>query len=99
MKLREYLLNEKSGGSYLDNQKLPKEGDVVYVMTSRLGIGNPKKGIVKNITNIDNRGLSNTYLDIDVNGSLRHVNLMLVYDHKPKQVTKKDEFGEIKTWV
>lgn len=94
MRFLQYI-NEGSG-SYLDNKKMPKEGQEVYAL-----VGFERKvvkGRLKKISNIDNRGLANTYLDIDVKGKNYHISIDQVYDHKPKQVKTKDEYGEVTVW-
>ena len=94
MRLKTYL--NESKGSYLDNKKLPKEGSTVYAL-----VGFDRKivkGKIKKVHNIDNRGLGNTYLDLDVKGKNYHIDISQVYDHKPKQVKTKDEYGEVTIW-
>lgn len=83
-------------GSYLDNKKMPKEGETVYFLH---GFDRKiKKGKIVKITNIDNKGLANTSMDIESNGKIIHTDISQIYDHKPKQVVKKDEYGEVKIW-
>lgn len=94
MRLYNYINEAK--GSYLDNKKMPKEGDTVYAL-----VGFDKKivkGKIIKINNIDNKGLANTYLDLDANGKTYHTDISQIYDHKPKQVVKRDEYGEVKVW-
>lgn len=94
MKFKKYLKERK--GSFLDNQKLPKEGQTVYAI---VGFNNKiVKGKVTRLTNIDNKGLSNTYLNIDVNGKNYHLSIDQIYDHIPKKVKIKDEYGETTIW-
>jgi len=88
----------KNNGSYLDQNKTPYKKDKIWVMTAKIGIGSPQIGVIHRITNIDNKGLSNTYLDILVGNKILHVNIMLVYDHKPKKVKITDICGEIVKW-
>ena len=83
-------------GSYLDNKKMPKEGDTVFAL-----VGFDRKvvkGTITKISNIDQKGLSNTYLDLNVNGKNYHLDISQIYDHKPKQMKKKDEYGEVTVW-
>ena len=95
MKFRDYIIKE-SKGNYLENKKIPKEGETVYAL-----IGFDKKvvkGIIKRVSNIDNKGLANTYLDIDVKGKNYHIDISQIYDHKPKKVKVKDQYGETIIW-
>ena len=85
-------------GSCLDINTLPKPGDKVWAMTSKIGIGDPREGIVIRDMNIDNKGLSNTYLDIEIEGKNHHLNIMLVYNHLPKMVRIEDDYGEVTIW-
>lgn len=94
-KVSEEYLNEKKG-SFLDNKKLPKEGQKVWAL-----VGFDRKivqGTVKKLSNIDQKGLANTYLDLDVKGKNYHLDISQIYDHKPKQVKTKDEYGEVTIW-
>ena len=95
MRLKRYI--NESKGSYLDNKKMPKEGQTVYVL-----VGFDRKvvkGKVIKFNNIDNRGLANTYLDIKLaDGRNHHTDISQVYDHKPKQVKTKDEYGDVTIW-
>ena len=91
----EIYFNE-SKGSFLDNQKLPKVGQTLYAL-----VGFDRKvvkGKVIKLSNIDQKGLSNTYLDIDSNGKKYHIDISQVFDHKPKQVKTKDEYGDVTIW-
>ena len=94
MKFKQYLNEVK--GSYLDNKKLPKEGENVYALVGF----NRKivKGKIKKVSNIDQKGLANTYLDLDVNGKNYHLDISCIYDHKPKKVKTKDEYGDVIIW-
>jgi len=96
MKTFKELLIEAIKGSFLQNKKMPKEGQEVYAL-----IGFDKK-IVKvkilRLTNIDNKGLANTYMDVTDGKKNYHINIDAIYDHKPKLVTKTDEYGEVKVW-
>lgn len=93
---RKYI--ESNEGSFLDNKKIPKENQVVYFLSGSIAPFKILKGIIKSITNIDQKGLSNTYFDIESNNKLFHVNIGSVFDHKPKQIEIEDEFGKIKIW-
>lgn len=95
MRLKRYITEAK--GSYLDNKKMPKEGQEVYVLSGQMA-DKVVKGKIRKITNIDQKGLSNTYFDIEANGRNYHVNIAQVYDHKPKQVKTKDEYGDVTIW-
>jgi hypothetical protein len=83
-------------GSYLENKKMPKEGDIVYFLQGF----NQKvmKGKIVNVTNIDKKGLANTYVDVESGGKNYHNNIHQIYDHKPKKVIKTDDYGEVKIW-
>ncbi len=94
MKLKQYLNETK--GSFLDNKRIPKQGQAVYAL-----VGFERKvvkGTVTKLSNIDQKGLANTYLDINAKGKNYHVDISQVYDHKPKQVKTKDEYGEVTIW-
>ena len=103
MRLKQYIKKEEVGyvvvevkGSYLDNKRMPKEGDTVYAL-----VGFDRKvvkGKVMKVSNIDQKGLANTYLDIDVNGKNYHLDVSQIFDHKPKKVKTKDEYGEVTIW-
>ena len=58
----------------------------------------PMKGIVVSINNIDNRGYHNTYCDAKTSTGLKHVNITLMFTHKPKQVIDEDCYGTFTTW-
>ncbi len=90
-----------SKGSYLENKKLPKEGDIVYFLFTKKDSLDQKiaKGKIERVNNIDNKGLSNTYLDINSGGRNFHVNIDQVFDHKPKYTELEDQFGKFKKWV
>lgn len=91
MNFKEFLL--ESEGSYLDKKKTPKEGDLVYFLH---GFNNEiKRGKIIKLSNIDNKGLANTYMDIE--GGY-HTSIDRIYDHKPKKVKVKDEYGEVTVW-
>ena len=85
-------------GSYLDIGKKPKEGDKVWIII----VGMTEKlihGIITRVSNIDNRGLANTYAEVSVDeNSSYHVAINQMYDHKPKKVKKTDEYGEVTVW-
>lgn len=92
--IEKYLVEAK--GSYLVNKKLPKEGESVYAI-----VGFDKKivkGKVTRVTNIDKKGLENTYMDLDVNGKIYHVDINQIYDHKPKKKFIEDEYGKVEIW-
>lgn len=94
MRFKEYL--EESKGSFLDNKKVPKDGQMVYAV---VGFDQKiVKGKVLKTSNIDKKGIANTYLDIDVNGKTYHVDISQIFDHKPKKVKVKDEYGEVTIW-
>lgn len=95
MKLKRYLNEAK--GSYLDNKKMPREGQQVYILAGQMA-DKVVKGTIRKITNIDQKGLANTYFEIEANGKNHHVNIAQVYDHKPKRVKTKDEYGEVTIW-
>ncbi len=90
------LVERKDKGSYLDNVKMPKVGDTVWFLKGFNLV--PTKGEISTVTNIDQRGLANTYMDIKHGGSIAHVSIDLVYDHKPKKVKKQDQYGELTVW-
>jgi len=90
------ILNEAKG-SYLDNQKIPKEGQKVWI-TVGLGMGEVIEGKVVRVTNIDRKGLANTYLDVETSKGIQHVNVMSVFDHKPKKVMRQDAYGKVAVW-
>lgn len=84
-------------GSFLGNNKLPKEGQSVWAL---VGFDRkPVQGTIISITNIDKKGLANTYLDLQVKNKKYHVNINDIFDHKPKQKKITDEFGEVTVWV
>ena len=83
--------------SLLFNNKTPKIGDCFFALVGF----NPRviHGKVINVTNIDNKGISNTYVDLkDNTGQNLHVNIMCLYDHKPELIEIEDEFGTVKIW-
>lgn len=83
--------------SYLDYGKMPDTGDVVWFLGGQMA-DKPMKGTVLAINNIDQKGLANTYMDIDSKGKKYHVNIAQVYDHMPKRIKKKDEYGDVTVW-
>lgn len=97
MKFKKYLTEAKSRGSYLDIEKIPKEGENVYAVVGF----NQKiiKGKIVNITDIDRKGFSNTYVEVeDKNGKKYKLAINQIFDHKPKKEIIKDEYGETKVW-
>ena len=94
MRFKNYL--QESNGSFLDYNKLPREGQTIYAV---VGFDQKiVKGVVKKISNIDRKGLANNYMDIDVNGKNYHIAINQAYDHKPKKVKVTDEYGETTRW-
>ena len=95
MRLQQYITESK--GSYLENKKMPNINDTVYAL-----VGFDQKiitGKVIRITNIDKKGLANNYMDI-VDGKKKwHTSIDVVFDHKPKKIKVKDEYGEITKWI
>jgi len=82
--------------TYLDNKKIPKINEKVYAL---VGFENKiVNGKIVSVNNIDNKGLSNCYLDIDVSGKKYHVNISQIFNHKPKKVQIKDEYGFVTVW-
>lgn len=96
MNFKQYLKEET--GSFLDNKKIPKLNQNVWFLSGMFG-DIPKKGKVLDISDIDRKGLSNTYLEIETSKEKKHVNIMLVFDHKPKKTKIKDEYGELTKWI
>lgn len=83
-------------GSYLQNNQKPESNSNVYFLH---GFTNEiKKGIVLFTTNIDNKGLSNVYVQIQGKTNQYHITISNVYNHKPVQIEKKDIFGKVKVW-
>jgi hypothetical protein len=92
-------INAANKGSYLDNKLLPKEGAIVFVLVGSMSPFKVMKGKVSTLSNIDNKGLNNTYMDILLdNGKINHVHISMVFDHKPKQEKVTDEYGETTVW-
>jgi hypothetical protein len=87
------LKEASKSGSYLDNKKLPRVGDMVYFLRGFNKV--VTKGKVTQVTDIDRRGIANTYVDID---GKYHVPLNVVFDHKPHKVKVKDIYGDTEVW-
>jgi len=87
-------------GNLLENNIMPEVGMEVWALigSKRTFRDIPKKGVIKRVSNIDNRGLGNTYCDIDINGENRHQPIICIFDHKPKYVEIEDCFGKVKIW-
>lgn len=69
------------------------------MLTGSISPFKPRKGKVTLVTNIDNKGLANTYIDIETDkGTKYHASIGQVFDHKPKQVKKTDQYGEVTVW-
>ena len=96
IKFREYLKEGKKG-SFLDNKKIPKEEQNVWILSGTFA-DKPEQGIIKISYNIDRKGLSNTYLDVETKKGIKHLNIAQIFDHKPKKIKVKDEYGEITKW-
>ena len=96
MKFIEYLTETK--GSFLDNKNLPKLNQKVWFLSGMFG-DKPEQGTIIRITNIDNKGLSNTSVDLKTPKGEKHVNIMLIFDHKPQKHKVNDEYGEVSKWV
>lgn len=56
------------------------------------------EGSITKITNIDNKGASNTYVDIKSNGSRYHINIDQIFDHMPEKIKKQDTYGTYTAW-
>ncbi len=91
----------KETGSLCENGRLPKVGQAVWALVTigRTIEEKPRRGYVMSVTNIDNRGLSNTYCDIGLaSGKRVHVSISQIYGHKPKMVEIVDEYGPVSVW-
>lgn len=83
-------------GSFLDKGALPEDGQAVFCV---VGFDQKVvKGIVQKSTNIDNKGLANTYVDVIASDKTYHVAINQVYDHEPCKVVVEDEFGKLSVW-
>jgi len=83
-------------GSYLENDRLPKIGEKVFILH-----GFNRKvvsGVVANVWDIDHKGLANTYIDVSTKLGRLHTSIESVFDHKPRLVKHIDSFGEIEVW-
>jgi len=88
-------------GNYLKNKKMPKVGERVWFLKGQMSPFKVGKGKIIAVTNIDRRGLSNVYVDIeesDGNKKNYHCNIMQLFDHRPKYIEKTDEFGKTYIW-
>ena len=92
------LLTEFNKGSFLDNKILPKLNQNVWILSGQFG-DIPLQGIIKNISNIDKKGLSNTYVDVQTKKGIKHVNIDQIFDHKPIKTKIKDKFGVTSKWM
>lgn len=85
-------------GSYHDQGRCPAVGAQVWARIGMFGDEVAAAEVVT-VTNIDGRGLGNTYMDVRLaDGSIRHVSISSVYDHKPRQVRIVDAFGPVTVW-
>ena len=82
--------------NYLNQNKVPKINDKVYAL-----VGFDAciiQGTISTITNIDNKGLSNTYVDIQTGNLKYHVNIGCIFDHLPIKITIQDDYGKLQVW-
>jgi hypothetical protein len=84
-------------GSVLSQGKVPKIGEKVFGL---VGFdAKPVEGVVVSVNNIDNKGLSNTYVDFKTEtGKTYHSNVSQLFRHKPKKVEKQDQYGKVSVW-
>lgn len=85
-------------GSYLDQGRVPHPGDVVWLTPTLGGNKTPLRGEVLAVSNIDNRGLGNAYVDVATSHGNRHVPISTVFDHRPRRVKVSDAMGETTVW-
>lgn len=97
-----FKLLYESEGSFLKNNKFPRINQNVWFLTTNEHFKEEiMQGKVIKISNIDNRGMGNSYIDIEVKDSKdkKHIPIIHVFDHKPKKKEIVDEFGKVKIWV
>ena len=86
----------KSQGNFAENQTLPRNNQLIYAV---IGFDQKvTKGRVQKTTNIDNKGIANTYVDVIVNDKNYHLSINQVYDHKPEKVIVNDIYGAVTIW-
>ncbi len=59
----------------------------------------PLKGVVRSVSNIDNKGSLNTYCDVETKEGIKHVNIILMFDQKPKKTVQEDCYGTFTAWL
>lgn len=84
-------------GSFLDQGRCPQLGETVWALIGQTD-ARPVAGVVSLISDIDRRGLGNTYLDVQAEGRTYHVPLMVVFNHRPRRVQIVDAFGPVRIW-
>lgn len=82
-------------GSYVQNNRKPREGDEVWFLSGQFA-SKPLKGKVIRIDTVERSGW--VYVSIVSDGKEYRTNLAEVFDHKPKLVEVTDEFGTTKVW-
>lgn len=91
------MARQRKGGSFYEQQRVPYIGETVWLLDHLAG--KATQGTVTMVSNIDNRGLSNTYIHVSTPQGGLHSNIASVFDHKPRRQTRTDEFGEFKAWI
>ena len=87
-------------GSYLQNNRMPKVGEKVWILAGQMSPYKVVEGKITMVSNIDQRGLGNTYVDVaGKDGKTHHINVSMLFDHKPKRVKVTDQFGETTVWA
>lgn len=96
MKAKNNISEIQEIGSYLDNMKNPKINETIWALVGFEN--NIVKGLIVKVSNIDNKGASNTYIDIESDGHKYHINIDQIFDHIPEKVEKQDIYGRYTKW-
>lgn len=93
----------RRAGSYLEYGVEPKEGSTVWTLIYKNQESlklTPVRGVIERRTNIDERGIGNTYFDIRLKDDrLIHTSISQVFDHKPRMAAFEDSFGTFHKWA
>jgi hypothetical protein len=83
-------------GSYFDQGRIPKEGEKVWALVGQIN----QKAVQGTVSRAD-RTYHGGHYHCDVQtakGSTHRVSTDVMFDHRPKRVKRRDEFGEVTVW-
>lgn len=82
-------------GSFFDQRRIPREGEKVWVLVGQID-QKPMQGTISRVERTYHGG--HYYCDIQTAKGIRHAASDQIFDHRPKRVKRRDEFGEVAVW-